>query len=385
MTDRFQSKTDTNPEIRAAPILLIPYQWIGDFVRCHSVVRLLRERFPDRAIDVLTTPLCAPLLDYMPGVRKGTIAEIPRGTLPLGRIREVAGRLRAERYGTALVMPRTWKAALAPFLAGIPERVGFVGEARFGLINDIRFGERRLPRMIDRCAALALPRGGPLRGDWPLPQIVVPEAEVAKWRAAKGLADETRPTVALCPGAVGPGKRWPTKSYAELAQALTARGCAVWVLGGPAETALAAEIVRDAGPLARDLTSNDLRNAILAFKAVQAAVSNNSGLLHVAAAIGTPSVGIFGPTDPWLWGPLNPVSAIVEPRGRPALFHLRQASLRRRAPPPHGRHCRFRGPARRRAHARGADLTSGRKPLRTFPGIALAGLRAPRAPATSSR
>lgn len=307
MIDRSHSETDQ------PPILLIPYQWIGDFVRCHSVVRVLRERYPGRAIDVLTTPLCAPLLDYMPGARKGIIAEIPRGTLPVGLIRELAGRLRAERYGTALVMPRTWKAALAPFLASIPERVGFVGEMRFGLINDLRFGERQLPRMIDQCASLALPRGAVHPVQWPLPQLVVPDEEVAAWRAGKGLPDDGRPTVALCPGAVGPGKRWPTRSYAGLAQALTARGCSVWVLGGPAETALAAEIVRDAGPFARDLTSNDLRNAILAFKAVQAAVSNDSGLLHVAAAIGTPSVGIFGPTSPWHWAPLNPIAAIIEP------------------------------------------------------------------------
>src|SRR5215470_16663351 len=112
-----------------SPILLVPYMWIGDFVRCHSVIRLLRARFPNRPIDVLTTTLCAPLLDYMPGVRKGIVEDLPRGRLAISQQRRLAARLRAENYGTALVMPRTWKSVLAPWLADIPERVGFVGEA----------------------------------------------------------------------------------------------------------------------------------------------------------------------------------------------------------------------------------------------------------------
>src|SRR3954452_23979046 len=117
---------------RDSPILLVPYMWIGDFVRCHSVVRLLQARFPGRPIDVLTTTLCAPLLDYMPGVRKGIVVDLPRKRLALQEHRALAARLAAERYGTALVMPRTWKSALAPMLAGIPERIGFAGELRFG-------------------------------------------------------------------------------------------------------------------------------------------------------------------------------------------------------------------------------------------------------------
>src|SRR5688572_25729932 len=140
-----------------APILLIPYMWIGDYVRCHTVVQLLNERFPGAPIDILATSVVAPLVDYMPGVRKAVVADLPRKRLPLGQYRALARRLRQEGYGRALVMPRTWKAALAPFLAGIPVRTGFAGEARFGLINDLRWGERKLPRMVDRCAALALP------------------------------------------------------------------------------------------------------------------------------------------------------------------------------------------------------------------------------------
>jgi heptosyltransferase-2 len=299
--------------VQNRPILLIPYMWLGDFVRCHSVVKLLQARWPDRPVDMLTTTLCAPLLDYMPGVRKGIVWDLPRSRLPLGEYRALAERLRTEDYGTALVMLRTWKSALAPFLAGIPERVGFVGEGRFFLLNDLRWGERRLERMIDRCAALALPRGGPLPADWPLPELIVPASEVTEWLSRNGLAADGSPIVALAPGAVGTGKRWPTAHYAELARALAEAGAVIWVLGGPQEKLLAAQIVAHAGLRAHDLTGPDLRNAILALKAATMAVSNDSGLMHVAAAIGTPTIGIFGPTKPRLWAPLNPLAAAIEP------------------------------------------------------------------------
>jgi len=142
------------------------------------------------------------------------------------------------------------------------------------------------------------------------PQLWVSAAEVAAWRARLGLAPDGRPVVAFGPGAVGPSKRWPY--YADLARRLAAEGHQVWVLGGPGERELAAEIVRGAEADIRDLTGPDLRTAILALAAADTAVSNDSGLLHVAAALGTPAIGIFGPTSPWHWAPLNPIAAVIE-------------------------------------------------------------------------
>jgi heptosyltransferase-2 len=283
--------------------------WIGDFVRCHSVVKLLRQRFPARPIDMLATTLCAPLGDYMPDLRKTIIADMPRKRIALQEHWTLAARLKRERYGSALVMPRTWKSALAPFLAGIPERTGFAGEARFVLLNDVRFGERRRPRMIDRCAALALPATAEPAAEWPLPELRIPAGEAEAWRQSRGLGSDRR-VIAFAPGAVGPAKRWTTEGYAALAQNLLAQGFAVWVLGGPAEKTLAQAIVN--GTAARDLTGADLRDAILALACATAAVSNDSGLLHVAAAIGVPAVGIFGPTSPWHWAPLNPIAATIQ-------------------------------------------------------------------------
>jgi heptosyltransferase-2 len=290
------------------PILIVPYMWIGDFVRCHSAVRLLQSRFPDRPVDMLATSLCAPLADYMPGVRLTIIADLPRKRLAFAQQRRLARRLRAEGYRTALVMPKKWKAALAPFLAGIPERIGLFGEARLLLINNMRSGV--LPRMVDECAALALPHGAKIPAEWPEPQLEVPADEAAAWRSKRGLNAQSRPVVALAPGAVGPAKRWPAAGYAALSRKLLAGGLGVWVLGGPAEKDLAREIVGDTD--ARDLTGPDLRDAILALASASAAVSNDSGLLHVAAALGTRTVGIFGPTSPWHWAPLNPLAAVMQ-------------------------------------------------------------------------
>ena len=302
--------TNGDAKAEASPILIVPYMWIGDFIRCHTVVRLLKARFPDRPVDMLTTAVAAPLLDYMPGVRKGIVCDLPRRRIAFAEHRALAARLRTEHYGDALIMPRTWKSALAPALAGIARRTGFVGEMRFGLINDVRFGEKALPRMVDRCAALALPAGAALPMPLPVPELKVPPAEIAAWRSRRGLAAESRPVVALAPGAVGPSKRWPSASYAALTRRLLAESFAVWVLGGPDEKPLAAEIIGSTD--ARDLTGHDLRDAILALASASAAVSNDSGLLHVAAALGTPSIGIFGPTSPWHWAPLNPLAATME-------------------------------------------------------------------------
>ncbi|MEH6950075.1 lipopolysaccharide heptosyltransferase II [Nitrobacter sp. NHB1] len=290
------------------PILIVPYMWIGDFVRGHTVVRVLKQRWPNRPVDILVTTLCAPLVDYMPGVRAGVVWDLPRSRLALTQQRGLARQLRAQGYGTALVMPRTWKSAIAPALAGIPERVGFVGEARFGLLNRWRWGERALPRMIDRKASLALPAGAERPSEWPAPQLRVSGEEVTRWRQAQGLG--TGPAVALAPGAVGSSKRWTY--YAEAARMLAELGIDVWVVGGPGEKAIAAEIMATGGPRVRDLTGSDLRNGILAMAAATIAISNDSGLLHVAAAIGTPTMGIFGPTSPYHWAPLNGLAATIQ-------------------------------------------------------------------------
>ena len=168
------------------PILLVPYMWIGDFVRCHTVVRLLNRRFPGRPVDVLDhAAWCPPWPTTCRACARAIVADLPRKRLALGRASGAGAAAAAEGYGDALVMPRTWKSALAPFLAGIGRRTGFFGEARFGLLNDLRWGERALPRMIDRCAALAMPNGESAPAELPHPQLEVPAERGRELAAAQ--------------------------------------------------------------------------------------------------------------------------------------------------------------------------------------------------------
>ena len=205
-------------------------------------MKLLREQAPGRPVDIVSSTLCAPLADYLPGVRKTIVIDLPRRRLGLNLQRQLADRMRAGGYAQAIVMSRKWKAALGPWLAGVPLRTGFTGEMRFGLLNDLRAGERKLPRMIDQMGALALAKGSPLPAQWPLPELRVPAQEIAAWRARNGLSAQDGAIVTLSPGAVGLGKAWPVTHYSQLAAALAKDGASVWVLGGPEETPLAKRI-----------------------------------------------------------------------------------------------------------------------------------------------
>ena len=214
-------------------------------------------------------------------------------------------------YGTALVLPRTWKSAIAPALAGIPERVGFVGEARFGLINRWRWGEKRLPRFIDKNAALAQPEGAPLPPEWPVPQLRVRPGEAERWRQAQGLGSGA--AVALAPGSMGASKRWTY--YGEAARLLAEQGLDVWVVGGPGEKAAGAGDRRGRGTSgSRSDRDRPAQRHSGAWPRPTLAISNDSGLMHIAAALGTPTMGIFGPTSPYHWAPLNGLAATVQTR-----------------------------------------------------------------------
>ena len=158
----------------------------------------------------------------MPGVRQAIVADLPRSRLALAQQWALAARFKRESYGMALIMPRTWKAALAPFLAGIPQRVGFAGEVRFVLINDVRFGETQAAahgRSLRHAGVAARRRAAAGMAD---AEARGPASEIAAWRIRRGLTED-RPIVALAPGAVGPSKRWPAAAYAALARQLTER------------------------------------------------------------------------------------------------------------------------------------------------------------------
>jgi heptosyltransferase-2 len=215
-------------------------------------------------------------------------------------------------FDAAIVLPHSWKSALVPLFAGIPRRTGFVGEARYGVLNDARrLDEAALPRMVDRFSLLAEPRGMARPAQAPAPRLVADPDAVAATLARLGLTGGAQ-AVALCVGAeYGPAKRWPAAHFAALARALTDAGRAVWLIGGPGDAPIGAEVAALA-PGASDLTGRTrLGEAIDLIAASSAVVTNDSGLMHVAAALGRPLVALYGSTSPAFTPPLSDRAVIL--------------------------------------------------------------------------
>ncbi|HEX8010838.1 MAG TPA: lipopolysaccharide heptosyltransferase II, partial [Casimicrobiaceae bacterium] len=231
--------------------------------------------------------------------------------LAFRRRRMLARELRSCGYTRAFVLPNSFKAALIPWLARIPRRIGYVGEMRGVLLTEARRLDRKaLPRLVDRFVALAVPKGRLI----PTPPAPVLVADVANAGAAmRALTLSTqRPVVVVCPGAeYGPAKRWPTEHFIALARRLLEAGCAVWLLGSPNDQPAGAPIAA-AVPGVRDLTGRtDLGSAIDLISLASVVVSNDSGLMHAAAAVGRPLIALFGSSSPDYTPPLSPLAHVA--------------------------------------------------------------------------
>jgi heptosyltransferase-2 len=274
-------------------------------VMAQSLFKLLEARHPGIVIDVLAPEWSLPIVARMPEIRRGIGAQTGHGEFGFGRRRRIAASLREHDYAHAIILPRSFKSALIPWLARVPRRTGFRGEMRFGLINDIRpFDKDVLDQTVKRFAALGLERGEPLPGSLPFPVLTVSATNQQRVMAALGVST-ARPVVAMMPGAeYGPAKCWPVEHFTALAARLDAAGYAVWVLGSEKDAASAAAIA--AGSAALNLCGRtSLEDVIDLLAACQQAVSNDSGLMHVAAAVGTHVHGIYGSSSAKFTPPLT--------------------------------------------------------------------------------
>lgn len=293
-------------------ILVVGPAWIGDMVMAQSLFKTLAREYPGAAVDVLAPDWSMPLLERMPEVRAGVRMPLGHGSFGLLERYRIGRDLRGRGYERAVVLPRSLKAALVPFFARIPQRTGYRGEMRYGLINDRRPLDRGLlRRTVDRYVALGLPADAPLPPEAiPQPSLRVDAENQQRQILELGL-ETAEPVVGLMPGAeYGEAKRWP--HFAELTRELVADGYRVWVFGSHSDRHLGDIIAEAGGDRVSNLCGRTrLQDAIDLIAATDAVVTNDSGLMHVAAALDRPMVALYGSSDPGYTPPLTPRAAVL--------------------------------------------------------------------------
>lgn len=295
-------------------ILIVGPSWIGDTILAQPLLKLLHARHSGVALDVLAPRWTLPLLGRMAEVRRGIESPFAHGDFRVRERWRLGRSLAAEGYDQAIVLPNTFKSALVPFFAGIPLRTGYVGELRHGLLNDARrLNKARLPQIAQRYAALALPRGETLPSPLPGPDLQASESQRRATLQKFGL-DAGRPVAILCPGAeYGPAKRWPPRYFAEVARRFAARGCSVWLIGSAGDRAVGEEIATAAAGACRNLCGeSSLPEAIDLIASGAVVVSNDSGLMHVAAALGRPLIALYGSSSPAFTPPLSAAAQVLK-------------------------------------------------------------------------
>ncbi|MCK6390618.1 MAG: lipopolysaccharide heptosyltransferase II [Azonexus sp.] len=287
--------------------LIVAPSWIGDTIMAQPLFSRLHAQHPGLQLDALAPRWVAPVLQRMDDITEVIDNPFGHGQLSLKARWQLGRSLAARGYGAVYVLPNSLKSALIPWLAGIPARIGFLGESRYGLLNRWhRLDKQALPLMVERFAQLAQAPGTPLHRPVAYPVLRSTAEDQAKTLNALGF---TRPekVVAFCPGAeYGPAKRWPAAHFAELARWLAAEGCAIWLFGSPKDHAVAEEISQLAPGLCRNLCgTTSLAQAVDLLALADLVVCNDSGLMHVAAAVDRPIVAIYGSSSPGFTPPLS--------------------------------------------------------------------------------
>ncbi|MBL6969727.1 MAG: lipopolysaccharide heptosyltransferase II [Gammaproteobacteria bacterium] len=286
-------------------------------VMAQSLFKILKQRAPDPNIDVLAPAWSLPLLERMPEVHKGIVMPLGHGKLGLGERYRLGKSLRPEEYSQAIVLPNSLKSAIVPWAAGIPTRTGYRGEMRYGLLNDIRtLNKERLPMTVQRFVALGVDSGEPL------PEITEPRLEVESDSIEEalhsiGLNRPESKLLALCPGAeYGPAKQWPADYFAAVAEEKIRQGWDVWLFGSEKDRSIGEMVIGELGGVDSQIENlagrTTLEQAVDLMSLVTVVVGNDSGLMHVAAALDRDLVAIYGSSDPGFTPPLNQRAQILD-------------------------------------------------------------------------
>lgn len=295
-------------------ILIVGPSWVGDMVMAQVLFKLIKHSDPHAQIDVLAPNWSLPVLQRMPEINNAITLPVGHGQFGLLPRIKIARELKKQHYTHAIVLANSWKSALIPWLAGIPHRTGWLGEMRWGLLNDVRYlNKKALPKMVQRYAALGLLPGEKLPDILPVPKLDAPHESVLSVLEKFDL-DTTKPILALCPGAAyGPAKRWPEEYFAKIAEQKISAGWQVWFFGSQQDSnvidsirsRISTSTISFAGKI-------NLHETIDLLSAAHAVVTNDSGLLHIAASLNKPLVAIYGSTSAEFTPPLGDKSKIVQ-------------------------------------------------------------------------
>ena len=296
--------------MKAVSLLVAP-AWVGDAVMSEPLIRKIsaHDQCP---VDVLAPPWVAPLYERMPNVGSVIAAPFAHGRFDLTARWQIGRALRAHSYQNAYVLPNSLKSALPTFFAGIPNRIGFTGESRYGLINRRqKLDKQLLPRMVDRFLALG-PTGRTML-DADIPQLSAVPGAFERLRQTLGLTLHGKLAI-LCPGAeYGPAKRWPAQHFATLAHRLSQAGYTIWTIGSAKDQEIGASIEALSDGTAINLCGRTkLADAIDLMSGADIVVSNDSGLMHVGAALHRPLIALFGSSSPTFTPPLSNQVAILQ-------------------------------------------------------------------------
>lgn len=295
--------------------LIIAPAWVGDMVMSQSLYRTLKQYYPDCVIDIVAPAHCATLAQYMPEIRHAFVADFKHGEFGLNARKAYAQQFKNKGYTDAIVLPNSWKSALIPYFAKIPQRHGWTGEVRYILLNRHRkLDKNAYPLMIERFCALADTQTFRLPKKLPYPQFRVNAQTLEQTRKAFGL-NHSKPIIALCAGAeFGPAKKWPTAKFAQVAQYYADKNWQVILMGSPKDAPSCDEIMALCHQHINIISfagKTSMNQAVEILACVDKVLSNDSGLMHIACALDKPTTVVYGSTSDKFTPPLHDQAKIV--------------------------------------------------------------------------
>jgi heptosyltransferase-2 len=293
-------------------ILVVGPAWVGDMVMAQSLFMTLQQRYADVQVDVLAPAWSLPLLSRMPEVNEAIALPVSHGELALGKRYQTGRQLRTKAYTHAIVIPRSYKAALVPFFAGIPQRTGYRGELRYGLINDMRVLDKEvLTQTVQRQVALGLPDNAQQPPDIPYPKLDIDVNNQQQLLKQFELTQD-KPIIGMMPGAeYGPAKQWPITSYHDLAAKLIKAGYQVWIFGSQKEREIGEQIASVGSEVTNLCGATHLEDVVDLIALCDNVVANDSGLMHVACATGRNVIAIYGSSSPAYTPPLTNNAEVI--------------------------------------------------------------------------